>query len=268
MANEYLTGGLGGAMSGAGAGFSIGGPVGAGIGAGVGFIGGLMQGDQQRRRTQDYNKAEQMVQPVDPQQTAFLDRLRRQEQYYRAGTDPSSGFAMQNQRNALAQTQANINRAGGGINQLLRAQQNANMGMAQVGAGAARMADPMLMAQGNLTSMIAQRKHDYYQRQRDVAMGRMEQGRQDLMNVFMGGLATLPQMAGAFKNVPGQAPSAARMTQQINASLPAGRAMSYATPNTPGMGIGVLNPNQFSFNQQPAQAPAWWGGQQAPAWWQ
>lgn len=250
-------------MSGAGAGFSIGGPVGAGIGAGIGLIGGLMQGGEQRNKAQAYNRAEQMVQPIDPQQVAFLDRLRRQEQYYRAGTDPSSAFAMQNQRNALAQTQANINRAGGGINQLLRAQQNANMGMAQVGAGAARLADPMLMAQGNLTNMIAQRKYDYYQRQRDVAMGRMEQGRQDLLNVFMGGLGALPQITAMAKTVPAGtlAPNPAAMSKQINASLPAGRQMTYADVQ-PQINASLPADRPMSYAQ-----PQWWSGQQAPQWW-
>lgn len=196
MANEYLTGGLGGAATGSGVGFSIGGPTGAGIGAGLGLIGGLLQAGQQKNRMDAYGKAEAAVQPIDPNQVAFLNRLKRQEQFYRAGTDSASAFARQDQGNALAQTQANITRMGGGINQLLRSQQMGNMGYAAIGAQASRMADPMLMAQGNLTNMIAQRQYEYQQRNRDVAMGRMEQGRQDLMNLFAGGIASIPQWAG------------------------------------------------------------------------
>lgn len=260
-------GGFGGAAQGASAGFTVGGPWGAAIGGGLGLIGGLMQAGQQKKRMGEYNRAEAGVQPVDPNQVAFLNRLKQQERFYRAGTDAASAFARQDQGNALAQTQANITRMGGGINQLLRSQQQANYGNAAIGAQASNRADGMLAAQGNLTNMIAERKYKYDQLRRDEAKVYMDQGRQDLMNLFAGGIASIPQMAGGFKRGPGQQPSGAAMTNQINASLPAGRAMSAATPNTPGLGVGALAPNQFNFTPQQPAAPAWWGGQQAPAWW-
>lgn len=205
MANEGLMAGVGGAATGASTGFSVSPtPWGAGIGAGLGLIGGLMQAGQQKKRMGDYQRAEAGVQPVDPNQVAFLNRLKQQERFYRAGTDAASAFARQDQGNTLAQTQANITRMGGGINQLLRAQQQANYGNAAIGAQASGRADGMLSEQGNLTNMIAQRRYDFQQRNRDVAMARMEQGRQDLMNLFAGGIASLPQMAGAFKPKMGQ----------------------------------------------------------------
>lgn len=267
---------FGGMMTGIGAGNEIAGPLGALIGGGIGLAAGRAKGRAQQGLNKAYERAESAVQPVDPDQVAFLNRLRQQERFYRSGMDAASGFARQDQMNALAQTQANIARMGGGINQLLQAQQAANMGQAAIGAQASRMADPMLMAQGNLTNLIAQRKYDYYQRQRDVAMARMEQGRQDINNMFSGALGTMPNLMARItrQNEQKQLASAltggaggAAMGNQINASLPAGRAMSASTPNTPGMGVGVIPPEQFNYAPQQPAPPAWWSGQQAPAWW-
>jgi len=136
MAGEVGQGIAGGAMSGAAMGAPLG-PYGAAIGAVFGGVAGGIQGSNARKKMQAYEKAQNAIQPIDPNQVAFLNKLNRQEQFYRAGTDAASGFAMGNQNNALSQTQANLVRGGASGNQLLRAQQVANMGQAAIGAAAA-----------------------------------------------------------------------------------------------------------------------------------
>lgn len=227
-------------MTGVGTGAMFG-PPGAIIGGAIGLVSGIAKGKQQQKLNRDYERANAAVRPVDPDQVAFLNRLRQQERFYRSGMDAASGFARQDQMNALAQTQANIARMGGGINQLLQAQQAANMGQAAIGAHASRMADPMLMAQGNLTDLIAQRKYDYYLRNRDIAMARMEQGRQDINNMFAGGMSILPAIAGSFAgksaNVfnPMNPPAQAPVGPAYGPDLPIERmAMRGYTPPTGG----------------------------------
>ena len=215
MAGEMAQGAIGGALSGAGAGAQFG-PWGAGVGAGIGLIGGLMQGANQRKKMADYRKAEAGVNPIDPRQAAFLSKLNQQERFYRSGTDAASGFAMQGQRNALAQTQANLVRAGANPNQLLRAQGQANLGMAQVGAAASQRADALLPMQGNMTNLISERIYQRQLQNRAATLARAEQGQQDLNNLLGGGLATMPMLSAAFKRRPMQTfnPMAGTLGQQ------------------------------------------------------
>ena len=267
---------FGGMMTGIGAGNEIAGPLGALIGGGIGLAAGRAKGRAQQGLNKAYERAESAVQPVDPDQVAFLNRLRQQERFYRSGMDAASGFARQDQMNALAQTQANIARMGGGINQLLQAQHAANMGQAAIGAQASRMADPMLTAQGNLTDLIAQRKYDYYQRQRDVAMARMEQGRQDINNMFSGALGTMPNLmaritrqneqkqlaraltggagGAAMGMMPGGAASRAAMglpgVMKSGYAQPQPVMQQYQSPQNYGFSYQQPQPN-YGFNYQP-----------------
>lgn len=197
MANDMFNSVIGGGLQGAGAGAQFG-PIGIGVGAGLGILGGFLQGQQQRKNMAAYNKAEAAINPVDPAQTALLGRLRQQEKAYRAGSDPSSAWAMQNQQNALAQTQNNINRMGGGsVSQLLRSQQNANLGAAQIGAQAAARADQLIPLQANITNVLAERQYQRQQQIRATALARAEQGRQDIFNTLASGIALIPQISGA-----------------------------------------------------------------------
>lgn len=192
-------------MQGAGTGFTVGGPVGAVVGAGLGLIGGLLQGADARKKMAAYQKAENAINPIDPQQVALRNRLEQQERAYRAGTDPSSAFAMQAQRNAMAQTQNNLVRSGAGsVSNLLRSQMAGNLGMAQVGAQAAARADQLIPLQGQITSALAERQYQRQQQLRAAALARAEQSRQDLFNTFAGGLAVLPQITGGFSKAAGQ----------------------------------------------------------------
>lgn len=195
MANGAWTGAAGGAMSGAGAG-SVFGPVGTGIGAGIGLISGLMSGmenDKARKKAQ--NAAN--IPFEDPAQVAYLNRVRRQERQQRAATDPSSAFAAMNARDALAQTQSNLLRAGGAsaTQGALRAQNLTNNAFMGIGAAAGQRADNLLQYQGGLIDNMAQRKLDLQKDIRNQLQREYVAGRQNLNNTFSQGLGMLPGIA-------------------------------------------------------------------------
>ena len=244
------------------------GPYGALAGLIIGGVVGGVKGDQVRKQRLAAEKADREVNPINVQEQALLNRIGMLEANYRAGTDPASSFARQLQSNALAQTQKNIVSAGfGNVSNLLRAQGQTNLGYAQIGATAAQNADRLLPMQVGIQNAITERIYGRMQQRRADAYARHAQGQQDLNNMFSGGMATMPNTAASFKKTgTGTAPTSSQMTQQINSSLPANRPMSYATPNTPGKGVGVLNPSEFSYERPPVQKPAWWSGDSAPSW--
>jgi len=146
---------------------------------------------------QDFERADAAVNPVDPNQIAFINRLRSQEQRFRAGTDPSSAWAMQNLNQQDAQRQRNLLRAGGpgSVGNLLRSGQIAGQGAAQVGAQAAAQGNQLVGMQMGMTNLIADR---VYNRQRELsnrALGFWQQNRQDVSNAISGITATLPDLA-------------------------------------------------------------------------
>lgn len=232
-------------MTGASMGASLG-PYGALAGLIIGGVAGGVKGDNVRKQRLAAEKADREINPINPQEQALLNRLNMLETSYRSGTDPASSFARYAQQNALAQTQANIARTGvGGVSNLLRAQAQANIGNAQIGAAAARNADSLLPMQVSIQNAITERLYQRQQQRRADAYARHAQGQQDLNNMFSGGMATMPNTLGSMKGTKSTQPSSASMTQQINSSLPANRPMSYASTG---------------------DAPSWWAGDK-PAWW-
>lgn len=197
------------------------------IGMGVNAVRAGIAAGKNKRLKSDFERADAGVNPIDPNQIAFLNRLRAQEQRFRAGTDPSSAFAMMGARNMGAQTQSNLLRAGGpgSVGNLLRAQQMTNQGIAGIGAQAAAAGNQLVGMQQGMTNLIADR---VYNRQRELsnrALAMWQQNRQDVQNAISGITSTLPDMA--MNTMWKQNPNPRVMTQQINNSLPSGRAMSW-----------------------------------------
>jgi hypothetical protein len=164
----------------------------------------------------DFMKADAAVNPIDPNQTAFLNRLRSQEQRFRAGTDPSSAWAMQNLNQQDAQRQRNLLRAGGpgSVGNLLRSGQIAGQGAAQVGAQAAAQGNQLVGMQMGMTNLIADR---VYNRQRELsnrALGFWQQNRQDVQNAISGITAMLPEI-GSQTQWNKNAPTPQTMQNQI-----------------------------------------------------
>lgn len=207
MAGEIGSAVLGNAVTGASAGAPLGG-WGMAAGAGIGAITGLLQGQRAKKLERDYQAAEKAIQPIDPAQMAYLNRVRQQERNFRAGTDPSSAFATMNARNVGGQTMANISRAGGPgvVGNLLRAQAGTNQAIAGIGANAGAQANQMLALQGGLIDRMADKVYQRQVERRNQAMERSVSARQNIQNTFQGALAMVPGMAGGLKfgQKPGQ----------------------------------------------------------------
>jgi len=250
--DEVFEGFWSGGQAGAEKGGQIGGPWGMLIGGIIGHAKGTAQGVKARDARKAYEKAEKGVNPVDPDQLALVNKFRRQGQFYRSGADAASAFAMQNQGNTLAQTQANIRRLGGGTSEILRAQQAANPGIANIGAQAAQRADQFLGLEAAQVNMIAEKK---YQRQRELrnqAMARAAQLKQDLNNQSSGAQANMPGMMGMFGKGNNQKNAPQQTSFQNNApAMSKGVDNSYAAP-------------QLSYSPTPTQPRV----QQQPSLWQ
>ena len=191
MAGEVGSGIAGGALTGAGTGAAIGGPWGALIGGVVGGVAGGFQGSAAKKKREAADKANAAVNAEDPRQMAYLDRLRRQERYFRNGNDTQTAFAIRNAKQVLGNTQNNLLRAGGPgvVGNLLRANVATGNTIAGISAQAQDNADRAMYAQGGLIGEIANRK---YERQREVAnqaMANSVAARQDLNNQLAGGLS-------------------------------------------------------------------------------
>lgn len=194
MAGEYGKGIVGGALTGASSGAMFG-PIGAGIGAGIGALAGGLQAGAAKRQRLAAEAADKAVNPIDPVQQAMLNRIGGVERSLRAGTDPASGFAKQSQQNALVQTQANMVRGGiGNVNNLLRSQNAANTGFAQIGAAAFQEANSLIPLQANIQNMITERVYERQQQKRADAYAKAAQGEQDLNNLLSGGIGTALQL--------------------------------------------------------------------------
>jgi len=222
----------------------------------LGYQGASMiaQGIQNKGLRRDYEKAEAGVNPIDPGQIAFMNRLRQQERAFRAGTDPSSAFAARGVQAAGQQTQQNILRAGGpgAIGQMLRAQQGVNQGMAGIGAQAAGMGNQLTGMQFGLQNMISERVYQRQRELRDQAMARFEQGRQNLNNMVSGTIATLPDMFASFTP---------RTTNTISNSKPNAMGTKMGLGNsqfsrTPGMYDPTMMQPRFIYPGMPTGALA------------
>jgi hypothetical protein len=212
--------------------------------------------------------ADAAVNPIDPAQTAFLNRLRSQEQRFRAGTDPSSAWAMQNVNQQDAQRQRNLLRAGGpgSVGNLLRSGQIAGQGAAQVGAQAAAQGNQLVGMQMGMTNLIADR---VYNRQRELsnrALGFWQQNRQDVQNAISGITATMPNI-GSQTQWNKNAPTPQTMQNQI------GQYASQFNPQMSRVGgqydAQMMQPRQIMPQGAPAQQPVMAnlpGAGQAP-WW-
>lgn len=187
-------------MSGAVAGTSVLPGWGTAIGAGVGLLSGIFQGSRANKLQSQYDKAEAALQPVRPEEYAYLNRVRQQERAYRTATDPSSASALGQTRGVGSQTQTNLLRAGGpgAIGNILRAQAGTNQAVGAIGANAARQADSLMGMQGSLITNMSQRLYDRQRELRNQAMERSVSAQQNIQNMFSGALAMIPSMTGGF----------------------------------------------------------------------
>ena len=210
---------------------------------GVSAVGNAIRGGIQAKRAKgleaDFEAADKALQPVSPEQYAYLNRVKQMERSMRMGTDPTTAMARRGLQQGLAQTQTNIGRVGGGastISGLLRAQQGFNTGMGNVAAGAAQNADNMMRFQGGLIDNIQSRIYDLQMKRRSYAQCKAAYARQAATDSATAAIGSLAQAAtlipaanksyadAQWAGTP-KSQQSAIMTNQINSSLPSGRAM-------------------------------------------
>ncbi len=166
------------------------GPMGGAVGtAAAGAIGmGRAKGFES-----EYNQADKNVHPIDPMQLAYMNELKRQEKTYRAGTDPSAGFAMSGVRDTGAQTMSNIRRAGGGVGDLLRSQRVSDRGYAEISARSSGIANQLLGMRGGVVNDISDRVFGEQKYHRGMKYAQWQNAQQDANNNIQAGVGMLAQ---------------------------------------------------------------------------
>ena len=113
----------GGIASGAASGAVLGTTIlpgwGTAIGAVAGGIVGGIKGGQEKKKREEYEAKEKSIPLQDPNQVAYLDKIRRNQKALAAGTDPMTSYRMQEARNRGQQTALNLMRSSGGSTQAL-----------------------------------------------------------------------------------------------------------------------------------------------------
>jgi len=157
-----------------------------------------IQGGKAKKQNALSDRLDSQIPLNDPVQQTFLNRLNQQERYYRAGSDPNTALANRLTQQAGAQTQSNLVRAGGPgtVQNLLSSQNVTNRGLAGNAAQAAGMADNLLGMQGQLTTLMANRRYDRQRYARDKALMQGQQYQQNSNNLVSSLYSTLGIMAG------------------------------------------------------------------------
>lgn len=180
-----------------------------GASAAANAIRGIGQAKKAKGLEAEFQRLDKALTPVSPEQYAQLARTRQLERSMRLGTDPTSAMARQGLAGSLAQTQANLVRAGGGagtVNALLRSQTGYGQGIGQVAAQAAQSANRMLAYQGGLIDNIQNAVYNLQMKRRNYAQALAAQQRQaatDSATAAIGAFANAATMIpGMNKSVP------------------------------------------------------------------
>ena len=237
--------------------------------AGTELVRGITGNQQAKKMRKEYDAAERAIPMQDPAQLALLGETRRRMNSLRQGADQMTAYGMQQARESLVNTQGNVVRSGrGNLSDLLKAQRNSDLGVSAITAQGNQRADALMPMEGQLVGAMAQRAYDRQLSNANRLWSEYTRKREDSNRQIMAGIGMLPNIAMGFgKGAPKSgAPSTATMTQQINASLPAGRAMSSGGNVPAGMGVGMFPgmantaPAQPQFGGQPfwATQPLSW----------
>ena len=250
-------------------------------------IRGGIQARKAKKLEADFEAKDKALEPVSAEQYSYLNRVRQMQRSMAMGTDPTSAMAQRGLSQSLAQTQGNIARLGTGsstVSGLLRAQQGYNMGMGQVAGQAFDQSRAYMQQEQGLIDNIQKSIYGLQMKRRNYAQIKAVGMRQDASDSATAAIAGLGQMATMIPNKVGgdvdmdwmgktAAQKSAVMTDQINASLPSNREMSYegnadwmqkTSPQKSEILTGQLNDSGRQMSDP--SAPSWWTGQ-APTWW-
>jgi hypothetical protein len=199
MAGEVGGGIASGAASGAVLGTTILPGWGTAIGAVAGGIVGGIKGGQEKKLREQYEAKEKSIPLQDPNQVAYLDKIRRNQKALAAGTDPMTSYRMQEARNRGQQTALNLMRSSGGSTQaltsnILRANEGTNRAIAVAGADAFNKSLDLLAAEGTLVGSMADRAYNRQLSQARMLFAQqqqMKQARVDQGNAALGSIGTV-----------------------------------------------------------------------------
>lgn len=168
-------------------------------------IRGGIQAGQAKRGMEKMWREDAKIPLYDPMQQAALQKIRRQESYFRAGADPNTALANRLAGQAAAQTQANLMRGGGPglVQNLLSSQRVAGDQYAQIGANAAAAANQMLPMELGLVGEMAKRAYDRQRYKRDVYFAQATQKQQDANRSINAAISSAGNILAAYGG-PGQ----------------------------------------------------------------
>lgn len=212
----------------------------SGLGTVANLIRGGVQSGQAQKLEQKFEGLDKSLQPVSPDQYAMLSRYRQLQRAMAMGTDPTSSMARRGLAQGLGQTLTGIAKVGGGpgtISGMLRAYGGYAQGMSQVAGNAFQASQGLMQQEQGLIGDIQNAVYGLQMKRRNLAQLEAVQKRQASTDSVMAAVAGLGQMATMFpKKVAGDVDMnwitktpqqrTAAMTEQINASLPSGRAMT------------------------------------------
>lgn len=210
----------------------------AGASALANVIRGGVQAGQARKLENKFESLDKALQPVSPEQYAYLNRVRQMQRSMAMGTDPTSAMARRGLSQGLAQTQGNIARVGGGpstVSGLLRAQQGYSQGMSQIAGNAFQASQGLMQQEQGLLGDIQNAVYGLQMKRRNLAQAQAAQMRQASTDSTMAAIAGLGQMATLFPgkekdlDVPGTTAAAKTATQQPSLKI--------ATPSVPAQTI-------------------------------
>jgi hypothetical protein len=231
-------------------------------------IQGYTRGREAKKLEAEYDQLDKNLQPVSPEQYAYLNRVRQLERGMRMGTDPTSAMARRGLAQGLGQTQTNIARMGGGastVSGLLRAQQGYNIGMGNVAAQAGQQADRMMMYEGGLIDNIQSRIYDLQMKRRNYAQLKavtMREGAQDATSAAIGALAQAGTMMAKYNAGADTSKTKTKSADVITGAQKATGLGALDLPQGPMTQGGQFNPysslpNNYSFGQltSPSASP-------------
>jgi len=210
-----------------------------GASAAANAIRGIGQAKKAKGLEAEFQRLDKALTPVSPEQYAQLARTRQLERSMRLGTDPTSAMARQGLAGSLAQTQANLVRAGGGagtVNALLRSQTGYGQGIGQVAAQAARGADQMLAYQGGLIDNIQNAIYGLQMKRRNYAQAVAAQMRQAATDSATAAIGSFAQAATMIPEMNKSAPADGGQEKLLPKNYQLGQLTQ--TPQTTNYGFG------------------------------
>lgn len=171
-----------------------------GAGAIANVIQGIARSGKAKKLEQKFESLDKALQPVSPEQYAYLNRVRQMQRSMAMGTDPTSAMARRGLAQGLAQTQGNIARVGGGpstVSGLLRAQQGYGQGMSQIAGNAFQASQGLMQVEQGLIGDIQNAVYGLQMKRRNLAQAeaaQMRQASQDNISAAIGSFAQAATM--------------------------------------------------------------------------